>query len=171
MIRAGSCISAACICQILNFPSILHFTVRLFVQGHWRACRQTHSSPPSFSYTKSTIDTDALDQGPVNSFTVFLSAAQCSHGSIKSDEYECRFDFSTHLYLLAESCSRPSAVPSFYAPHSIHRWWRYVLVSCVVQILGGWLCHLLSQQAWLRHTVCVLVCHLISACLETFTAF
>lgn len=113
MIRAGSCTSADCIYQILTFPSILHFTVRLCVQGHSCTRRQTHSRPPSISYTESTADTDALDQVSVNSFPVFLSAAQCSHGCIKSDEYECRFDFSTHLYLLAESCAQPSAVPIF----------------------------------------------------------
>lgn len=176
MIRAGSCTSATCIYQIWNFPFILHFTVRLCVQGHSHADAGKHTLEHPQSHTPKAPQTDTLDQVSVNSFPVFLSAAQCSHGCIKSDEYECRFDFSTHLYLLAESCSLPSAVPNIrLSPRMCLIRFTDGRATCwsvaLVKIPGGWLCHLLSHQAWLKHAVCVLICHLISAYLENFTVF
>lgn len=39
--------------------------------------------------------------GSISSLSLSLSAAERPHACIKSDVYDCRFDFSTHLYLLS----------------------------------------------------------------------
>jgi len=110
-------------------------------------CRQTHCRSPSITPISSTTGTDALAPVSVNNppLNVFLSAAELSHGCIKSDVYDCRFDFSTCPYLLAAMCLLPSAVADFCfclpMPHLVSLPVGQLVDLCVSQMIFRFVGH------------------------------
>lgn len=92
-----------------NIQFIFNFTGNL--STHEPHAKDHPHSHPSDTPRTQTYQAMFLSISPL--LNVFLSAAERSHNCIKSDVYDCRFDFSTHQYLLAASSSLPSAVPHF----------------------------------------------------------
>lgn len=92
-----------------NIQFLFNFTGNL--STHEPHAKDHPHSHPSDTPRAQTYQAMFLSISPL--LNVFLSAAERSHNCIKSDVYDCRFDFSTHQYLLAASSSLPSAVPHF----------------------------------------------------------
>lgn len=94
-----------------NHPSerylypFLHFAVNLCAHEHALAQNANALLDRPHSQTPEALTQThwAKFLSIASLLTVFLCAAERSHGCIKSDVYDCHFDFSTHLYLPAAS--------------------------------------------------------------------
>lgn len=99
-----------------------------------------HSMLSSITYICSTIDTNAPGHISVNTtpLNVLISTAELLHGHIKSDVYDCRFDFSTCLYLLGALCLLPSAVPDFCFYLPMPHLSLFHFASWLISVLVSW---------------------------------
>lgn len=136
-----------------------HFIVNLCAREHAHTHTGKHTLDRPESHTQEALTQTywAMFLSIASLLTIFLSAAEPSHGCIKSDVYDCLFDFSTHLYLLAASCSLPSAQPNFCPPtptrasFSLPACWSDGRSACWPGGLSG----CLTLCGWLFYTCCL----------------